>query len=387
MLCNFDNIYHQRSDSLRRLTHRFEIFRIWCNRLKRLHPITITRSTFAMTNLSLPNWPHAYGGPSASGVIKTSPEDFVVEEILGFEPEGSGEHVFLFIEKIGENTEYIARLLARHAEVRQRDIGYAGLKDRHAVTRQWFSVWLPGKAAPDWLALQSEQLKILRSCRHPRKLKRGVLDGNRFEISVRNWHGECQQTERQLQQIQQQGYPNYFGEQRFGHQGQNLDRCLEMFQGRRVKPEQRSLYLSAARSYVFNLILAQRVEAGNWNQGLPGDVFKLDGNNSQFHTQIIDELLQQRLTSGDIHPTAALYGKGSSPVSAEALQLEQLVLQANPQWCEGLLKAGLEQDRRAMRVKPQHLSWRFSDDDVLRLSFELPAGSYATGLLREIVAL
>jgi tRNA pseudouridine13 synthase len=338
-----------------------------------------------MTIYSLLEWPHAYGGPSATADFKSVPDDFVVEEILGFEPEGSGEHVFLYLEKIGENTEYIARLLARHAEVRQRDIGYAGLKDRHARTRQWFSVWLPGKADPDWQALQSDNLKILQSLRHPRKLKRGVLDGNRFEITLRNWHGDREQCERQLQKIQLQGYPNYFGEQRFGHHGQNLDRCLEMFAGRRVKPEQRSLYLSAARSYLFNLILAKRVEAGNWNLGLAGDVFKLDGNNSQFHAEVIDEVLRQRLNSGDIHPTAALFGKGTSPVSADALQQEQQVFAEYPQLCEGLLKAGLEQDRRAMRVKADQLAWSFDSNDVLRLEFVLPAGSYATGLLREIV--
>lgn len=329
-------------------------------------------------------WPHAYGGPSGAADFKSIPDDFIVEEILGFEPEGSGEHIFLLIEKVGENTEYIARLLARHAEVRQRDIGYAGLKDRHARTRQWFSVWLPGKADPDWQALESEQLKILQSLRHPRKLKRGVLDGNRFEITLRHWHGDRLQTERQLEQIQRQGYPNYFGEQRFGHHGQNLDRCLEMFAGRRVKPEQRSLYLSAARSYLFNLILAQRVNQGNWNLGLPGDVFKLDGSNSQFHAEVIDDILRQRLASGDIHPTAALFGKGGNTVSGDALLLEQQVFAEYPQLCEGLLKAGLEQDRRAMRVKPDQLAWHV-EEDVLRLNFVLPAGSYATGLLREIV--
>jgi len=336
------------------------------------------------SRLSLPNWPHAYGDPSATADFKSIPDDFVVEEILGFEPEGSGEHVFLYVEKVGENTEYIARLLARHAEVRQRDIGFAGLKDRHARTRQWFSVWLPGKADPDWQALESDRLKILQNKRHPRKLKRGVLDGNRFEITLRNWRGDRQPTEAQLEQIQRQGFPNYFGEQRFGHRGQNLDKCLEMFAGRRVKPEQRSMYLSAARSYLFNLILARRIEAGDWNQAMPGDVFKLDGSNSRFHAESIDDALLQRLASGDIHPTGALYGKGDSAVSDAALQLEQQVFAEHPQLCAGLVKAGLEQDRRALRVKADDLAWQF-DDDVLRLSFALPAGSYATSLLREIV--
>ena len=333
---------------------------------------------------SIPQWPYAYGGPSGVADFKTLADDFVVEEIPGFEPEGSGEHVFLYLEKIGENTEYIARLLARHADVRQRDIGFAGLKDRHARTRQWFSVWLPGKTDPDWQALASDQLKILQKVRHSRKLKRGVLDGNRFEITLRHWQGNHQQIETQLAHIRLQGFPNYFGDQRFGHHGQNLARCLEMFAGRRVKPEQRSLYLSAARSYLFNQILARRVEAGNWNRGLPGDVFKLDGTNSQFCAEIIDDVLCQRLDSGDIHPTAALFGKGNPAVSGDVLPLEQAVFAMHPQLCEGLLKSGLEQDRRALRVKPEQLTWQFEDDRIT-LKFVLPAGSYATGLLREIV--
>lgn len=350
----------------------------------------------------LPEWPHAYGGPSATVDFKSQPDDFVVEEILGFEPEGSGEHVFLFVEKVGENTEYIARLLARHAEVRQRDIGFAGLKDRHARTRQWFSVWLPAtarkqevgqcpeslpiKVDPDWLALESDHLKILRVVRHLRKLKRGVLDGNRFEITLRNWRGDREQCERQLRQIQRQGFPNYFGEQRFGHQGRNIDKALAMFQGAKFKPEQASIYLSAARSYLFNLILAERVKAQTWNKALPGDVFKLDGSNSQFVAETIDSVLNERLESGDIDPTAALWGKGGSRAGDAVLALEQGIAQTHPDLAAGLEKAGVVADRRALRARAEALDWEFAAGDVLRLRFRLPAGSYATALLREVVA-
>lgn len=350
----------------------------------------------------LPEWPHAYGGPSGTADLKTFPDDFVVEEILGFEPEGSGEHVFLFVEKVGENTEYIARLLARHAGVRQRDIGYAGLKDRHARTRQWFSVWLPAtarkqvveqcleplpsKVDPDWLVLQSETLKILRIVRHPRKLKRGVLDGNRFEITLRNWRGDREQCERQLRLIQQRGFPNYFGEQRFGHHGRNIDKARAMFQGAKFKPEQASIYLSAARSYLFNLILAERVKAHTWNKALPGDVFKLDGSNSHFVAETIDTVLNERLESGDIDPTAALWGKGGSRAGDAVLALEQDIAQAHPDLAAGLEKAGVVADRRALRARAQALDWEFAAGDVLRLWFRLQAGSYATALLREVAA-
>lgn len=338
-----------------------------------------------MTDFSLPIWPYAYGGPSAPGDIKTFPDDFIVEEFLSFTPEGGGEHVFLHIEKVGENTEYVARLLARHAGVRQRDVSYAGMKDRHGRTRQWFSVWLPGKEDLDWSGVETENLKILETVRHARKLKRGVLAGNRFTLVVRNWQGDRDVAEQQLRQIQQHGFPNYFGEQRFGHQGRNIEKALAMFQGEKVKREQRSIYLSAARSYLFNLILAERVTARSWNKALPGDVFKLNQTNSHFHAEVVDQDLIERLETGDIHPTGALWGKGDAGVTGEALVLEQGIVEAYPALADGLLKADLEADRRALRVMPENLVWEFQVDGVLRLSFGLPAGSYATGLLREIV--
>ncbi|MGZ4960193.1 MAG: tRNA pseudouridine(13) synthase TruD [Methylomonas sp.] len=337
-----------------------------------------------MTNYSLPEWPYAYGGPSGSGDIKTEPDDFVVEEILSFTPEGSGEHVFLHIEKVGENTEYVARLLARHAGVRQRDVSYAGLKDRHGRTRQWFSVWLPGKEVPDWTGVETDNLKVLEAVRHARKLKRGVLAGNRFMLLIRNWQGNRDIAERQLQQIQQQGFPNYFGEQRFGHQGRNVEKAMAMFEGAKIKREQRSIYLSAARSFLFNLILAERVSSQSWNRPLPGDVFKLDKSNSHFHAKSIDQALIDRLESGDISPTGALWGKGDGDVTGEALALEQRTIEAYPELANGLMKADLEADRRALRVIPENLAWEF-EADVLRLSFGLPAGSYATVFLREIL--
>ena len=338
-----------------------------------------------MTDLELPEWAYAFGGPSGSGDIKTEPDDFIVEEILSFEPEGSGEHVCLHIEKAGENTEYIARLLARHAGVRQRDIGYAGLKDRHGRTKQWFSIWLPGKSDPDWSALESEQLKILHTTRHARKLKRGVLNGNCFAIRIRHCQGDRQLTEQQLQQIKVQGFPNYFGEQRFGHQGRNIDKALDMFAGTRVKPEQRSIYLSAARSYLFNLILAERISQQTWIKALPGDVFKLNQTNSHFVADSIDQTLLDRLQSGDIHPTGALWGKGENPARFEIQALEQKIVSNHSKLVDGLLKAGLEHDRRALRVIPDNFVWQYIAKDDLHLSFTLPAGSYATALLRELI--
>lgn len=334
----------------------------------------------------IPQWPCAYGGPSGSGTIKAQPEDFIVEEMLPFQTDGNGEHVFLHIEKRGQNTEYVARQLARLAGVRQHDIGFAGLKDRHGQTRQWFSIWLPGKDAPVWSDLESESLKILAATRHARKLKRGALAGNRFSIVLRNWQGDRALTEQRLKAVADGGFPNYFGEQRFGHQGRNLEKALAMFQGARVKREQRSIYLSAARSYLFNLILAERVASQTWHVGLAGDVLNLNDSHSRFPAPVIDEALERRLAQGDLHPTGALWGRGELATGGDAARLEWQIVADHNELTQGLEQAGLEQERRALRVLPTDLHWSF-DDDKLALSFGLPAGSYATALLREIVAL
>ncbi|MGR8930945.1 MAG: tRNA pseudouridine(13) synthase TruD [Gammaproteobacteria bacterium] len=334
---------------------------------------------------ALPLWPYAYGGPSGTGKIKTVPNDFIVEEFLPFTPDGSGEHVFLQIEKTGENTEYVARLLARHAGVRQRDIGFAGLKDRHGRTTQWFSIWLPGKDDPDWSSLQNENLKILSTTRHARKLKRGVLAANRFELLIREWQGNRKTVEQRLSTIRTHGFPNFFGEQRFGHQGRNVEKALEMFGGNKVKREQRSIYLSAARSYLFNLILAERIKTQIWNQAISGDVMQLAQSHSLFHVELIDGALSNRVETGNIHPTGALFGKGDNLARGEAYALEQAIIANHSDLANGLLKSELEADRRALRVIPRNLNWEFENDAVLRLSFELPPGSYATSLVREII--
>lgn len=336
---------------------------------------------------TLPIWAYAYGSPASTGKIKTLPADFIVEEILPFQPEGNGEHVFLQIQKTGENTEYVARLLARIAGVRQRDIGFAGLKDRHAITTQWFSVWLPGKADPDWSAAETETIKILQAIRHPRKLKRGVLTGNNFTILIRDFAGDKEKTIAQLEMIKTHGFPNYFGEQRFGNNGQNINTALALFAGAKMKPEQRSIYLSAARSYLFNLILSKRVGLQNWNKAIAGDVFMFNNSNSYFKTENNDDTLSQRITQGEIHPTACLYGKGKNEATQNALAIENTVIESYPELAQGLLKFAVEMDCRALRTFPENLTWNFLESNQLQLTFFLTAGSYATALLREIIGI
>lgn len=335
--------------------------------------------------IAIPLWAFAYGRPECSGTIKSQATDFIVEEQLSFQPEGSGEHVFIQIQKSGENTEYVARLLARFSGVRQRDVSYAGLKDRHAITTQWFSVWLPGKQDPDWALLETEQIKVLQTIRHARKLKRGVLSANRFQILVRDVQGDKKKLEQQLQLIKECGFPNYFGSQRFGHQGQNINKALEIFQGRKVKREQRSIYLSATRSYLFNQLLAKRVQQGIWNQVIEGDCCVFDQSNSYFKVEQLDDSVIQRIKKGEIHPTGMMFGKGNSETLFQASELEHLIIKNNETLAEGLIKFDLAMNRRALRVFAKDFCWEFRDDSNLQLSFLLPSGCYATALLRELI--
>ncbi|EIC30360.1 MULTISPECIES: tRNA pseudouridine(13) synthase TruD [Methylomicrobium] len=337
-----------------------------------------------MSPFILPAWPFAYGGPSGWGTIRAFPEDFIVQEVLAFEPSGTGEHAFLQIRKIGENTDYVARQLARFADVRQRDIGFAGLKDRHAVTTQWFSVWLPGKADPDWAAFASASIEVLQATRHARKLQRGALSCNRFGLTVREWRGDRDKAEAQLDALQVSGIPNYFGEQRFGHRGRNVEQALALFQGKKAGREQRSLYLSAARSFLFNQVLAGRVEQRTWNRPLPGEICMLDKSHSRFKADTLDQAIAGRVEAGEIHPTGVLWGRGDSGVTEAVAALEAEVIGRFPELAEGLQDSGVEIERRALRVNVPDLAWEFLDDR-LQLRFSLPAGSYATALLREVI--
>ncbi len=334
--------------------------------------------------LPMPSLPHAFGTIGASGAIRTTPEDFFVEELPPCEPDGEGEHVLLKIEKRGDNTEWVARQLARLAGVPARDVSYAGLKDRHAVTQQWFSVRLAGRAEPEWQKLASENLKVLDSARHRRKLRRGALRGNRFTIRVRELAGERDQLESQLRQIQQQGIPNYFGEQRFGHQGGNLKYAQSLFDGSlgRVSRQRRGLYISAARSLLFNHLLARRVELGNWNRILPGERVALQGSRSSFHVEEIGAELQPRLDAMDIHPTGPLWGRGDAGVTAEAAKIESAVLAGFAEWQTALERCGAEMERRALRAPVQDMSWEITSDQMV-IGFTLPKGGYATVLLGE----
>ncbi|MBE1160977.1 tRNA pseudouridine(13) synthase TruD [Dyella acidiphila] len=330
--------------------------------------------------------PRAYGLPPLTAELRRTPEDFRVDEILGYDADGEGEHALLWVEKRGANTDWVARELARFASVPPLNVGYAGLKDRHAVTRQAFTVQLAGKPDPDWSAFPHEDVKVLASTRHKRKLKRGALRGNRFVLVLRDAHGDREQAEAVLQAIATRGVPNYFGEQRFGREGGNVAQARAMFGGRRVDREKRSILLSAARSHIFNSVLAARVERDAWDQPLDGEIWSLAGSRSWFGPEPFDATLAARLAQGDIHPSGPLWGQGEPPAGAEAGELERAVAATHGDLAEGLAAARMEQERRPLRLLPNALRWRWLDDESLELSFELPAGAYATVVARELIA-
>ncbi len=328
----------------------------------------------------------AFGQPPVSGVIRQSPDDFVVDEILGFELDGDGEHVCLRVQKRGMNTEEVSRRIAKLAGVRQMDVSYAGLKDRHAVTTQWFSIYLSNKPEPDWYSLESDELTIVKLTRHGRKLRRGTLKANRFTLVLRQIDGDVTLLAERLAQVKAQGVPNYFGEQRFGRA--NLARASDLF-AKRIKVRDRhkkGMYLSAARSALFNAVLAYRVEQATWNRVLAGEVMMLDGSHSVFNADEVDDTLIRRVCEFDIHPTGPLWGRGRLATAGEVLALEEQVLEPYFDWCEGLENAGLKQERRSLRLLPSNMSWT-EEEGALTLSFELASGTYATSVLREITEL
>ena len=278
--------------------------------------------------------PRAHGPAVLTAAFRGTPDDFRVEEIDAFEPDGDGEHLLLTVEKRGENSSHVARVLA--------------------------SAW------------------------HRRKLPRGALRGNRFTIVLRDVQGDAAAIDARLQAIAERGLPNYFGVQRFGRDGDNVDAARRMFAGARVHRDQRSIYLSAARSELFNAVLAGRIVDGDWATGTDGEVWMLDGRQSVFGPEPLDDALRERAASGDIHPTGPLWGRGESRSGPPLHARETAWVAPYADLRTGLEAAGLSQERRATRVRPEGLAWSSPAAGVLELRFALPPGAYATGLLAEL---
>lgn len=310
------------------------------------------------------DWPRALGGAAITADFRSEPEDFVVDE-LAAPLEGEGEHVYLHIRKRGANTGYVAQQLAQLAGVQSNDVGFFGLKDRHAVTTQWFSVWLAQKPEPDWKRLENEEVQVLQHFRGQRKLRRGEHLGNRFEIRLRNVQGDRAAAEAVLERIAT-GVPNYFGEQRFGHEGGNLNLVETMLaeqaagKRRRTPRNQKAFAMSAARSWLFNQVLARRIEQGNWQVALEGEP--------------------------EPTPTGPLWGRGRNLAADAQLKLESEAMEPWKPWCDWLEHCGLSQERRGLVLQPEGFQYLWQGDD-LTVTFALPPGTFATALLREVAEL
>ncbi|MGM8937830.1 tRNA pseudouridine(13) synthase TruD [Psychrobacter glaciei] len=362
--------------------------------------------------------------PVRQATYKANATDFIVNELLPLEFTGEGEHLWLHIQKSRMNTAYLAKLLSEWAEIPLRDVGYSGLKDRHALTTQWFSLRIPKKQLPaaEFAPIDigaNESVTIIDQQWHNKKLNRGTHRANQFIITLRDIQFTDfdtisptpeqlalakQGVEQHLASIGTTGVPNYFGPQRFGRNGNNIREALSLFarppqqsrsqskksKSKRVPREQNSMELSAARSLIFNEILAARVRDGSWNTGLAGEVFNLDGSGSIFTSEEIDDTLRTRLETGDIHPTAVLWGAGNDKVSGVAADIENALIQQNPllaRLANGLEQRDVKAQRRALRLPIEALSWEWQDKDetqTLVLNFTLTTGSFATSVLASI---
>ncbi len=336
---------------------------------------------------SLPDWSRVLGTPAVHGQIRSEPEDFCVEELPLITPEGEGNHLWLEVRKSNANTDWVARQLAALAGVPGRDVGYAGMKDRHGITSQWFSIGLQEARDSAWENWELPDAVILQAHLHSRKLKRGALRGNRFRIAVRNLQGETDDLEHRLLQVAKSGVPNYFGPQRFGHEGRNVAHGVRWLEHRgRLPRNKKSIYLSAVRSFLFNAVVAKRVDMGTWNRMIDGDVASLDGSHSGFACQMPDPELERRCEEFDIHPSGPLPGNDGKQPERQAAGIEGEVLEAYSSLVAGLSKAGLKAARRPLRVLPASMQWEHAGSSLM-LEFDLPPGAYATSVLRELVTI
>ena len=331
------------------------------------------------------DWPKAYPETNAQGILKLKPEDFQVDEIPLMIPAGEGEHIYLHIKKREVNTHWVARLLSEKFGVKEHDVSYAGQKDRYAVTTQWFSIYAPKiDIALETRPFPDEDIEILTQTRHSKKLRRGDLVGNRFNIVLRDIKSAEAESvedrsiktlkaviENNLQAIKKNGVPNYFGLQRFGRGGGNMDQALAMLTGQRREKnrQKKSMYLSAARSYIFNQVLAARIEQGLWGKSLAGDID-----------------VAAKDTQNANQATAPMWGRGRLNSQTDTLALEQKMSEPLQDLCNGMEHAGLNQERREIVSSIENMQWQWLDNDDLNISFALASGHYATSVLQEFIS-
>lgn len=331
------------------------------------------------------------GPPPCRGRIRTFPADFGVDEDLGFTPSGSGPHFWLKIEKTMLNTQDVVHLLARASGATIRDIGVSGQKDRNAVTHQWFSVPLGDQPANREQRIREacharEDIEITRFTRNQGKLKRGSHRRNSFTILIRDFTGDTDTLHERASRLRTTGFPNYFGPQRFGRGGKNLVTAGKLFRGelKRIDRMARSMALSSARSWIFNQVVSARMSQVGIDVAQIGDAMQLDGSNAFFIHDGSDPSVVDRIAAGDLHPTGPLWGGGLAEVGEMVAVFERTVAERYPEFMAGVEGAGMKHQRRALRVIPREFEIE-SAKDTVKLTFSLPAGAFATSLLRELV--
>lgn len=334
----------------------------------------------------LSSFAYLNGSPISTGKLKVEARHFQVKENLGFDFSGEGEHLMVRVRKTGENTSFVANELAKACGVKSKDVSWAGLKDRHAVTEQWLSVHLPKGGVPDFSAFlaQYDSIKIIETKRHNKKLRPGDLAGNHFKITLTEV-SDIADVNQRLQAISQSGVPNYFGSQRFGHLGNNLDEARRWGREnvRTRNQNKRSLYLSAARSWIFNTIVSDRIEQGLFSRVVEGDCVQTDDSIIVAETQKL-VALNERVEKGDAFITAAMAGDNDLPTCSQARLIEQPKLDAEPDLMALIRGNRMRHERRNILLKPQNLTWSI-DSDSIELDFSLDAGCFATALIRELI--
>jgi len=351
-----------------------------------------------------------YDKPQCKAVLKQDFADFQVEEIIGFEFSGSGNHLCLQIRKINQTTIEVAQKIAKTFALKLSDVGYAGMKDKRGICTQWFSIPKNNRDKVDPARLLTENIEVLDVRDNDRKIRKGSHQENSFRIRLQKVQGAETDLQARVKKAGKFGVPNYFGPQRFGKSMRNVRRAIDYFAQEHNKPMrdrlQKSMMLSASRSFLFNQILSYRVENCSWAQILPGEILSLDGTSRFFipgtnekkgrgsvdtlpEQELNHEMeLQARLVNLDIHPSGLLFG-ACKPTERyrvrEAVEsLESAVVSRYPELCQGLLGLKVASARRALRLVPRNIKTEIIGSGVVELEFTLTTGGYATTVLREL---
>ncbi len=338
----------------------------------------LTESERLRLGADLDALPRLMGVPQTTGIIRHEPADFMVRESLAFELTGAGEHLYLLVRKTGQNTRWVARQLARTLDLPFRAVGFAGMKDRHAVAEQWFSLHLPGLNDPPLDAITIDGVEILERRRHSGKLRIGALRGNQFRIVIRDLNGDRGELERRFNLLRDGLVPNYFGAQRFGRGGGNLDLFGDLERPADLGRESRSFALSALRSALFNNYLAQRITDGSSTTPLPGEIVYCETEHGYRHEPDV------RGSGQPLQPAGLLWGAGESRATGHALDHEQAFFAQYPLTTRLLADYDLRMMRRPLLIRPEGLEWQVDEQSAL-VSFTLARGQFATAVLRECV--